>query len=101
MSCIFCSIDKSNILLSNSKAFVIGDKYPQSRGHVLIIPFRHYENYFDSGKDELEAMNELIFKMKEQTDLKYSPKAYNININAGKESGQIIMHAHIHLIQRY
>lgn len=101
MSCIFCSIDKGNFIHSNNKAFVISDKYPQSKGHVLIIPFRHYENYFDSDKDELEAMNELLFLMKEQTDHKYSPKAYNVNINAGKESGQIIMHAHIHLIPRY
>lgn len=101
MECIFCNIDKESIIQSNDLAFVINDKYPHSKGHVLIIPYRHYENYFDSTKDELEAFMDLIFKMKSFTDEKYRPEAYNISVNAGKKAGQIIMHSHIHLIPRY
>lgn len=101
MSCVFCNMDKGNILMSNELAFAINDKYPHSKGHALIIPYRHFENYFESTKEELAAISDLLFKMKEYTDSKYSPKAYNVSINSGKEAGQIVMHAHIHLIPRY
>ncbi len=101
MDCIFCNIDKANIIQSNELAFAINDKYPHSKGHVLIIPYRHYANYFDSEKEEFEAITDLINKMKVYLDEKYKPEAYNISVNAGKKAGQIIMHAHVHLIPRY
>lgn len=101
MECIFCNIDKESIIKKNELAFAIKDKYPHSKGHVLIIPFRHYENYFDSRQNELEAFSDLLFKMKTYTDEKYKPVAYNVSVNAGKKAGQVIMHAHIHLIPRY
>ena len=99
--CIFCNIDENKYILKNDLSFAIHDKYPHSKGHLLIIPFRHYENYFDSTKEELDAMNELLELAKEYTDSKFNPAGYNININVGKAGGQIIMHAHIHLIPRY
>lgn len=103
MDCVFCDCHKNNIniLQSNELAFVINDKYPQSKGHVLIIPVRHFENYFEATKEEQEAMAELLNKMKKITDENLKPAAYNVNINAGKAAGQIVMHAHIHLIPRY
>ena len=101
MSCVFCSIEPEIFILKNELAFVISDKYPLSKGHLLIVPFRHYENYFDSTPEELSAFNDLIFKAKALSDELYKPSAYNINVNAGKSAGQIVMHAHIHLIPRY
>lgn len=99
--CIFCNIPKDKIILENELAFVIDDKYPHSKGHVLVIPKRHYESYFDSGNEELIALNELLFKSKEFTDEKFRPAGYKISVNNGSAAGQIIMHAHIHLIPGY
>jgi len=82
-------------------AYAIYDKYPHSKGHLLIIPFRHFENYFDCGKEEQEAMIKLLNIAKIFTDNKLKPAGYNININSGKAAGQLLMHAHIHLIPRY
>jgi len=101
MDCVFCNMAKEVIIINNELAFVLKDKFPQSKGHVLIIPYRHFENYFDSTKEELEAMSELLYKMKEFSDKEFNPKAYNVIVNAGKEAGQIVMHSHIHLIPRY
>ncbi len=100
-NCIFCNISEDKIILKNDLAFVISDKYPHSKGHVLIIPYRHYENYFDSTKEEQASINELINKLKENTDGKFNPSGYNINVNVGKAAGQVIMHSHVHLIPRY
>jgi len=101
MNCVFCNIDKEKIILQNDLAYVIYDKFPHSKGHMLIIPFRHFESYFDSRKDEQEAMAELLIKAKDFTETNLKPAAYNININSGKAAGQVIMHSHIHLIPRY
>lgn len=101
MECVFCNIDPDNIILKNELAFVINDKFPHSKGHVLVIPVRHYENYFDSTEEEIEAMNQLLNEIKKQLDNKFSPTGYNVNVNAGKSAGQIVMHAHVHLIPRY
>lgn len=99
--CIFCNIDNENFLLKNENAFVINDKFPQSKGHLLVIPFDHHENYFDVPKDVRKSMWDLIDSAKKLSDENHSPSAYNLNVNAGRDAGQIVMHAHIHLIPRY
>ncbi|MBS1518125.1 MAG: HIT family protein [Bacteroidetes bacterium] len=99
--CIFCNLDKSSILLENEKAVVINDKYPQSKGHLLIISKDHFEKYFDLPADIRNSMWELLEEAKSLSEKEHSPAGYNINVNVGRSSGQIIMHAHIHLIPRY
>ena len=99
--CIFCNIGEDKIILKNNSAFVINDKYPHSKGHVLIIPFNHVENYFDLSKEERDAMTDLLNETKKYSDQNFNPSGYNISVNVGKSAGQIVMHAHIHLIPRY
>tara|TARA_Y100000590_G_C15662168_1_gene993104 strand:- start:15 stop:314 length:300 start_codon:yes stop_codon:yes gene_type:complete len=77
------------------------DKYPVSNGHILVIPFRHYSNYFDSSTEELQAIWELVNKGKIFVDKLVNPDAYNIGINVGEYAGQTIPHLHIHVIPRY
>lgn len=92
---------EDKIIMKNDLAFVIDDKFPHSKGHVLIIPVNHVENYFDLTMDEQNSMLELMNRVKEHLNNKYSPSAYNVSINIGKAAGQIVMHSHIHLIPRY
>lgn len=99
--CIFCNIESGAIILNNEMGFVIKDKYPQSKGHLLIIPNDHYENYFDLTEDIRNSLWDLADKAKLLCDSELSPPGYNININNGRSAGQIVMHAHIHLIPRY
>lgn len=101
MSCVFCSIDPELVLLKNDLAFVINDKYPQSKGHLLVIPYRHFENYFEANPEELIAMNDLIFKARNYLLELHNPSGFNVNVNVGKAAGQIVPHSHIHIIPRY
>lgn len=100
-SCVFCIIAYDKIILKNDLAFVINNKYPHSKGHILVIPFVHTEKYFDLTEEVQTAMLKLLNKIKIFTDNKYNPIAYNVSINIGKAAGQIDMHSHIHLIPRY
>ena len=61
----------------------------------------HVKNYFEMSDEELLACNDLIMKIKNEILAKdKTVKAFNIGTNAGKMSGQSIMHCHIHLIPR-
>ncbi len=99
--CPFCDIDNLDIILKNDYCFAVFDKYPVNEGHMLIIPFRHFDSFFDATKDEILAIHELLIDAKEYLDKKYSPDGYNVGVNIGKLSGQTIMHLHVHLIPRY
>lgn len=97
--CPFCN--SSETLISNKYGFVRYDKYPVTNGHCLIIPHRHFSDYFNSTDQEKIAMLKLIDETKVFLDEKYNPTGYNIGINIGETAGQTVMHLHIHLIPRY
>ncbi|MCF7885625.1 MAG: HIT family protein [Candidatus Marinimicrobia bacterium] len=100
MDCIFCK-KSSEAVVENEMAYAIFDEYPVNKGHMLIIPKRHFDNYFDATKKEYLAIQDLSHECKNIIDEKYSPDGYNIGVNIGYEAGQTIMHLHIHLIPRY
>ena len=99
--CLFCNAKESGIAAENELAYASYDSYPVSDFHCLIIPKRHVKDYFEMSDEELLACNDLITKIKNEILAKdKTVKAFNIGTNAGKMSGQSIMHCHIHLIPR-
>lgn len=101
MSCIFCEYDKEEYIAENDLCFAIFDKFPVNEGHALIIPKRHFSNYFDATKEEIAAMYDLSHEVKKIIDKKYSPNGYNVGVNVNHEGGQTIVHLHMHIIPRY
>ncbi|MDE5413288.1 HIT family protein [Alkalihalobacterium chitinilyticum] len=99
MECPFCNPE--NIVISNELAFAIFDKYPVTKGHLLIIPNRHVSDFFDTSLEERAAINQLLEEGKALLEETYQPDGYNIGINCGETSGQTIFHVHVHLIPRY
>ena len=99
--CLFCNSKISGIAYENEFAYASYDTYPISKHHCLIIPKRHMIDYFELTNNELIACNELIKIVKNEIlKIDQSVKAFNIGTNAGKISGQSIMHCHIHVIPR-
>ena len=99
--CLFCNSKVSGVEHENDLAYASYDTYPVSDLHCLIIPKRHVADYFELSNEELIACNDLIKIIKQDVlDKDKSIKAFNIGTNAGKISGQSIMHCHIHLIPR-
>lgn len=99
--CLFCEIPKDRVVAENVLAYAIRDGFPVTAGHTLVIPKRHVSSYFDLGRPEVNACNELLSEQKrllEDSDAQIS--SFNVGINAGKEAGQTIFHCHIHLIPR-
>ena len=99
--CLFCNIKESGCAHENNLAYASYDSYPVSDFHCLIIPKRHIKDYFELNDEEVLSCNQLIKSLKDYI-IKVDPtvKGFNIGTNAGKISGQSIMHCHIHLIPR-
>ena len=99
--CIFCKIDKKNIIFENDYAYASYDSYPVSKFHSLIIPKRHISDFFELKENELVSCYEIIRHVKAVIEKKDKlVKGFNIGTNAGLISGQTIMHCHIHVIPR-
>ena len=101
MTCPFCNIEASRIVVENDTAVAIQDNYPVNLGHVLVIPRRHVPTWFDASKEEQGALMELVDRVKVELDKEFQPAGYNIGINVGTDAGQMVMHLHVHVIPRY
>jgi diadenosine tetraphosphate (Ap4A) HIT family hydrolase len=96
--CPFCRGESP--VMENAQAYALYDRYPVNEGHMLIIPKRHYVDFFESRKEERDAIFDLIWQAKDFLDERFKPDAYNNGVNCGISPGQTIMHSHVHLIPR-
>ncbi len=101
ITCIFCDLRVKRIELENELAIAIYDKYPVNEGHMLIVPKRHFANFFEATEAEILAIYDLLREARGFLDEKYNPDGYNIGVNINEAAGQTVMHLHIHLIPRY
>jgi len=101
--CVFCDylVKKEKVIFDNKLAFTIYDGFPVNKGHMLIMPKRHVESFFELTSDEKLAMDELVTRTKAFLDENFKPDAYNLGINEGVYAGQSILHCHLHVIPRY
>ena len=101
VSCPFCNPAPEHILLSNDLCYARWDINPVSRGHLLIIPYRHVSDFFDTTAEERYAIMDLVTGSRAILQEQFHPSGYNFGVNAGEAAGQVIGHVHFHLIPRY
>jgi len=99
--CIFCSKSGADLIAENELAKVFYDQFPVNEGHVLIVPKRHVATFFEASLEELAAINQLLFVVKDELEKRYRPDGYNIGVNVGHAGGQTVFHLHYHVIPRY
>lgn len=100
-SCIFCKLDESRIVDENELCVAIRDAYPVTELHTLIIPKRHVRDYFDLYQPELNSIQSLQQRQRDQLLRRDSSiSAFNVGVNAGDSAGQTVPHVHVHLIPR-
>jgi len=102
--CIFCKIakkeEKAYIVYESDRVLAFLDINPLSKGHTLVIPKEHYENLLEVPSDVSRDLHDAIKAVCEKLKI-FKPAGFNIITNIGKQAGQVIMHAHIHIIPRY
>lgn len=105
METIFTKIIKGEIpcakIYEDEHVFAFLDINPINPGHTLVIPKEPYENIFEIPDEVLEKMiviaKQIAIKQKEVLNA----DGINIGMNNGKDAGQEVFHAHIHVIPRY
>ena len=101
MNCPFCILQEEKIIDSIELALAFYDSYPVTKYHTLIIPKRHVADYFELSQEEVQAMQELLYRQKDMLlSRDNSISGFNIGINVGEDAGQSIFHVHMHLIPR-
>ena len=101
--CIFCKIARGEIkvekIYESENFLAFPDANPKVEGHTLIIPKKHFVNILDM---PISLSQELIEAVKRVAEikLKEGAESFNLAMNNGREAGQVIMHAHIHILPR-
>ena len=102
MDCIFCKIAAkeipAKIVIETELCIGLLDAFPLAKGHVLVIPKKHYQKIqdlpIDINNEIFSSVHNLISKIDSLTG------ATLVAIHNGKDAGQEIPHVHIHLIPR-
>jgi diadenosine tetraphosphate (Ap4A) HIT family hydrolase len=98
----FLEQGESDWIASNDLAFAIEDRYPVSPGHALVVTRRLVATWFETSREERQAVFDLVDEVKRLLDTRTpAPEGYNIGINCGAAAGQTVMHLHVHVIPRY
>ena len=76
------------------------DIAPINRGHVLVIPREHHE----SSSTIPEATAGRMFRVGSRIGValrrKFDYDAFNLHLADGTAAGQVVMHAHLHVVPR-
>jgi len=102
--CIFCKIArreiKQEIIEETDNFMAFPDANPRTKGHTLVIPKRHFVNLLDM---PASLGNELLDVVKKIADkrIREGAEGFNIVVNNFPVAGQVVMHAHVHILPRY
>lgn len=104
-NCIFCKIIKGQIpsskLYEDDNTIAFLDISPANEGHALILPKKHYETYLDIPDDVMQSLSKVSKRIIKAISQALGNKGYNILMNNNKIAGQIVPHAHLHIIPRF
>jgi diadenosine tetraphosphate (Ap4A) HIT family hydrolase len=101
VKCPFCKPFVDEIVAKNDLCYARWDCYPVSKGHLLVMPFRHTPDLFSMTPEEKLALFALIDECRTIIEENFRPAGYNIGFNIGGAAGQTVMHCHCHMIPRY
>lgn len=99
--CPFCEFEPGMVIGQNAHAIAVRDRYPLAEQHTLIIPRRHVKSAFDLAPVEYSALWELVADIRGALSADAAPDGFTIGLNDGREAGQTVMHAHVHVIPRW
>jgi diadenosine tetraphosphate (Ap4A) HIT family hydrolase len=91
--CVFC--DAAGVKTEHH--IIVKDKYPVSRGHLLVVPKRHLFWVSQYERHEWEDLQNAIKEAKEMCSF---ASDFNIGVNDGEYAGQTVKHLHWHIIPR-
>ncbi len=105
MEDLFLKISRREIpsacVYEDEQFFAFLDIQPCNKGHVLVIPKTHYRNIFDIDVETFGALAQIAHKIANAIQETLHADGVNVIMNNESAAGQVIFHAHIHIIPRF
>lgn len=103
--CIFCKIIRkeipADVVYEDENVLAFLDITPINPGHVLLIPKKHYENLYDLPDEILTQLAPIIKKLASAIKKGVNAEGINIGMNNERAAGQLVSHAHFHIMPRF
>jgi histidine triad (HIT) family protein len=103
--CIFCRIAAGELpaarVLETPLILAFLDIAPVNYGHTLVIPKAHHQNLLELPDGLWTEMGRVCRRVAQALRAALSAQGFNIGMNNFEAAGQVVFHAHIHVIPRY
>ncbi|OGP71173.1 MAG: HIT family hydrolase [Deltaproteobacteria bacterium RBG_13_58_19] len=103
--CIFCRLAAGQLpaekVLETPRVMAFLDLAPVHYGHTLVIPKEHYENLLDLPDDLWLEMGQVCRRVAQALQTALFARGFNLGMNNFDAAGQVVFHAHLHVIPRY
>lgn len=104
--CVFCKIVAkgeipSTEVYEDDAVYAFLDINPSMIGHTLVVPKAHYRDLFEIPDAELGVLGARVKKVAGAVKTALGADGINISMNNGASAGQIVFHAHLHIIPRF
>jgi histidine triad (HIT) family protein len=104
-NCIFCNIAAGRTpavkVLETSRVLAFLDIAPVHYGHTLVIPKEHYQNLLTLPDELWLEMGQICRRVAAALQRALFARGFNIGMNNFDAAGQVVFHAHLHVIPRY
>lgn len=91
----------ADIVFENEHTIAIIDIRPTNPGHVLVIPKAAYENVYEIPEDLWVEIMKVVKKLAPVVKRAVGADGINIIMNNDSAAGQIVFHAHVHIVPRF
>ena len=103
--CLFCKIIKGEIpsakVYEDKHSYAFLDIKPINPGHTLLVPKKHFANLYEMPDEILANLAPIIKKLGVAIKKAVSADGINIGMNNDPAAGQLVFHAHIHIMPRF
>ena len=103
--CVFCKIVAGELpsykVHEDDATLAFLDINPVHAGHTLVIPKDHIATIFDMPERTWRRVQETVRKVASAVEHGTGADGVNMLMNNREHAGQVVHHAHVHLIPRF
>lgn len=104
-NCIFCKIVAGEIpskkIYEDELVLAFMDIAPINKGHILVIPKEHHTSSATIPENIAGRMFKVAARLGVAEKRSLEADGYNLHLSDGSCAGQVVLHAHLHLVPRW
>jgi len=105
MDCLFCKIINKQIpnytVYEDDFVLAFLDIFPHAKGHTVVIPKIHKDNFLQLNEEEAKLFIAGIKKAMGKIKSVLKPDGFNVGWNENPAGGQVVPHLHAHIFPRW